>query len=146
MKYCVNCGAELYDEAVVCVKCGRSAAPSYDFGFDKRKNPVQNDGNSSIVEVFRFISNVLCAISMLFLACSFAYAEVIEYRYGIFFYLDYTFATIALISSIVSFGMGLVTFILALAKKQRNEKLFPSVYTWIKTIILLVTSIIMMYN
>lgn len=24
MKYCMHCGAQLYDEAVVCVKCGRS--------------------------------------------------------------------------------------------------------------------------
>lgn len=23
MKYCVHCGAEIYDDAVVCVKCGR---------------------------------------------------------------------------------------------------------------------------
>ena len=27
MKYCVHCGAEMFDEAVVCVKCGRAAAP-----------------------------------------------------------------------------------------------------------------------
>ena len=24
MKYCVHCGAEIHDEAIVCVKCGRS--------------------------------------------------------------------------------------------------------------------------
>ncbi|MBP3493720.1 MAG: hypothetical protein J6J83_03800 [Oscillospiraceae bacterium] len=28
MKYCVHCGAEVFDEAVVCVKCGRSIAPT----------------------------------------------------------------------------------------------------------------------
>ena len=27
MKYCPHCGAELVDDAVVCVKCGRSVAP-----------------------------------------------------------------------------------------------------------------------
>lgn len=27
MKYCQYCGNELHDEAVVCVKCGRSVAP-----------------------------------------------------------------------------------------------------------------------
>lgn len=26
MKYCVHCGAEMFDEAVVCVKCGRAVA------------------------------------------------------------------------------------------------------------------------
>lgn len=25
MKYCVHCGAEMFDDAVVCVKCGRRA-------------------------------------------------------------------------------------------------------------------------
>lgn len=28
MKYCTNCGAEMVDEAVVCVKCGVGAAPA----------------------------------------------------------------------------------------------------------------------
>lgn len=28
MKYCVHCGAEINDDAVVCIKCGRSAAPT----------------------------------------------------------------------------------------------------------------------
>lgn len=27
MKFCVHCGNEMYDEAVICVKCGRSAEP-----------------------------------------------------------------------------------------------------------------------
>ena len=28
MKYCVYCGAEQHDEAIICVKCGRSVAPT----------------------------------------------------------------------------------------------------------------------
>lgn len=27
MKYCVHCGNQIHEEAVVCVKCGRSVAP-----------------------------------------------------------------------------------------------------------------------
>ena len=29
MKYCVKCGAELVDDAVICVKCGRAVAPEF---------------------------------------------------------------------------------------------------------------------
>ena len=27
MKYCPNCGSELLDDAVICVKCGKQVAP-----------------------------------------------------------------------------------------------------------------------
>lgn len=27
MKYCPNCGAEMMDDAVICVKCGKQVAP-----------------------------------------------------------------------------------------------------------------------
>ena len=48
MKYCVHCGAEVHEEAVVCVKCGRSIAPS---------NPVvpvqsQDDTMYIVVKIF----------------------------------------------------------------------------------------------
>lgn len=27
MKYCIHCGEEIHDDAVICVKCGRSVEP-----------------------------------------------------------------------------------------------------------------------
>ncbi len=45
MKYCVHCGAEIHDEAVVCVKCGRSVeAP--------KTTAVKDDTMSIVIKVF----------------------------------------------------------------------------------------------
>ena len=53
MKYCVHCGAEIHDEAVICVKCGRSVeAP-------KPAVAVDNSESNSleiVVKVFLIIS------------------------------------------------------------------------------------------
>ena len=47
-KFCVHCGAEIHEEAVVCVKCGRSVAPL------NPQTPVkeQDDTMSTVVKVF----------------------------------------------------------------------------------------------
>ena len=46
MKYCQHCGAELYDDAVVCVKCGRSVASP-----TPRVKP-EDDTMSTVAKVF----------------------------------------------------------------------------------------------
>ena len=51
MKYCVYCGAEQHDEAVVCIKCGRAVQQ------DKIAiRPVETDDTmSTVVKVFLII-------------------------------------------------------------------------------------------
>jgi uncharacterized membrane protein YvbJ len=47
MKYCVHCGAEMFDEAVVCVKCGRMV--------EQEKPAVvraDDDAMSTVIKVF----------------------------------------------------------------------------------------------
>ncbi len=52
MKYCVHCGNEIHDEAVVCVKCGCSVeAPK-----PVTVNDDTNDTLSVVVKVFLIIS------------------------------------------------------------------------------------------
>ena len=48
MKYCVHCGAEIFDEAVVCVKCGCKVEP------DKPVivQSVEDDTINTIIKVF----------------------------------------------------------------------------------------------
>lgn len=48
MKYCVHCGGEIHEEAVVCVKCGRSVAQV------PAPTPVkqQDDTMRTVVKVF----------------------------------------------------------------------------------------------
>lgn len=49
MKYCVHCGHEIHDEAVICVGCGRSIAP-------QSNSPVavkeKDDTMHTIVKIF----------------------------------------------------------------------------------------------
>ena len=47
MKYCIHCGAEIHEEAVVCIKCGRSV--------ESAKPAVKNDGDDVmgiVIKVF----------------------------------------------------------------------------------------------
>ena len=52
MKYCVHCGAEIHDEAVVCVKCGCSVEQPV-------PTPAKQDGESdtldTVIKVFLII-------------------------------------------------------------------------------------------
>ncbi len=51
MKYCVHCGSEIHDEAVICVKCGRSVKP-----VESTINPTNDDDTLSVViKVFLII-------------------------------------------------------------------------------------------
>ena len=38
MKYCVHCGNEIHDEAIVCVKCGRSVTSPLPAPAEKQKD------------------------------------------------------------------------------------------------------------
>lgn len=48
MKYCVHCGAEIFDEAIVCVKCGRKVET------DKPTvvHSTEDDTMNTVVKVF----------------------------------------------------------------------------------------------
>ena len=48
MKYCVHCGAEIFDEAIVCVKCGRKVEIDKPVVVDSTKDDTMN----TIIKVF----------------------------------------------------------------------------------------------
>lgn len=48
MKYCVHCGAEIHEGAIICVKCGRSVAPTTPLIPVKQ----EDDTMSVIVKIF----------------------------------------------------------------------------------------------
>lgn len=50
MKYCVHCGAEMFDEAVVCVKCGCAAAPKKDAAVQR-----EDDILALVIKIFLII-------------------------------------------------------------------------------------------
>ncbi len=68
MKYCTYCGAEMIDEAVLCVKCGRMVenAPNPQQRFYSQ--PSQPMDLSSITKIFLIIGMVIMAISTIGIA------------------------------------------------------------------------------
>lgn len=52
MKYCVHCGAEIHDEAVICVKCGCSVEPPVS---TPAKQDTENDTLDTVIKVFLII-------------------------------------------------------------------------------------------
>ena len=54
MKYCVYCGAEIHEEAVICVRCGRSVVPIVSQTVAKQ----QDDTLNIIVKVFLILGCV----------------------------------------------------------------------------------------
>lgn len=52
MKYCVHCGAEILDDAVFCVNCGRSAEQNV------KTKSSQNETLSIIIKVFLIVGCV----------------------------------------------------------------------------------------
>ncbi|MBR5272057.1 MAG: hypothetical protein IKU25_01495 [Clostridia bacterium] len=55
MKFCTHCGAQIHEEAVICVKCGCSVAPP---------KPVVNNSDDNvmqlIVKIFLILGCVAC--------------------------------------------------------------------------------------
>lgn len=54
MKYCVHCGAEIFDEAVICVKCGRKVETT-------KPVPIQSKGDDTmeiVVKIFLILGCV----------------------------------------------------------------------------------------
>ena len=50
MKYCIHCGAEVHDEAIVCVKCGRSIEVNRTLV--AQTIPPKDDTMSVVIKVF----------------------------------------------------------------------------------------------
>ncbi len=99
MKYCSKCGAELFDEAVVCVKCGcftqDQAAPVCQQPIHNQwnENPSQligiqptmqntfakSNGNATAIKVFLIIGTVLMALYTFFIGLAWCLPMTLSY-------------------------------------------------------------------
>ena len=80
MKYCVKCGNQLYDEAVICPKCG-----CYANGAEVQKKNSGN-GNGAIGLVFSLIGFIVGVLELVFSALEngvFIYMLIIGVAFGI---------------------------------------------------------------
>ena len=65
MKYCSHCGAELLDEAVLCMKCGCSAQPKNSM---QPATKIKDDTLDVVIKVFLIFSCITQGIFLLPLA------------------------------------------------------------------------------
>jgi hypothetical protein len=157
MKFCSKCGHELVDEAVVCINCGCSVSPAYQQA-TKAKNASTvtlgtptTEKTSVLPCVFNFVFSITAVVSVFFLILSVAWAWISTDIYTSYYssnisvyaylYPDAWFAILGLISAIVSCGFGIVSFILALVKKEKLDKLFSSITRLFIGVALIVLSI-----
>ena len=61
MKYCEKCGAEMHDEAVICVKCGCEVK-------NRKVNQNSNEGLDIAIKIFMILSCVAWAFFIIPLA------------------------------------------------------------------------------
>lgn len=143
MKFCSKCGAELFDDAAICTKCGRmlegAAQPSegIDIAAVDKKQSMK-------VTVFNFVFAIMAVMTLFFLALSFVwarvYSDLVVGTYDIWvnssFGLEDDTLIVAMIFSFASFAFGLVSFILTLVERLREEKLFRGIFNLVVGIVL----------
>lgn len=61
MKFCTKCGAELVDEAIICVKCG-CAVESTEISQSESKAPPRKSGLSTAAKVFMVLGTIIMAM------------------------------------------------------------------------------------
>ena len=61
MKFCTKCGAELMDEAIICVKCGCSVE-SNTISHSKNQNLLPKSGLSVAAKVFMILGTIVMAL------------------------------------------------------------------------------------
>ena len=158
MKFCEKCGHELVDEAVVCTNCGCIAwsqrdIPSFEV---ERKIETKNLG----INVCNFIFSVLAVLSLFFLFLSIILSNIPVYQDVIkgfvssgsrstatgYFLPNGGCAAFAILLSMGALLSGITSFILSIAKKAGNEKIFSSITRFIIAFFILLISIIAFSN
>ena len=78
MKYCSKCGAELFDETVICVKCGCPVGNSVQFDPQAPAAPKQS-GLTTAAKVFMILGTVLMAIYTLCIGLAWCLPMTLHY-------------------------------------------------------------------
>ena len=81
MKYCVKCGHEMVDDAVVCTGCGRMVSPIVE---EKKEEPKDNNGRAKVIGTFHLVFSILFALSVFagLLAAACGSVDTSNYYYG----------------------------------------------------------------
>ena len=153
MKYCEKCGAELFDDAVICTKCGRMIQAmraekrvETELSVDKRP--------STLLTVFNFVFSLLAVITLFWMIEAIGYAPVVvdvsrsSYTGNIsahaWFYPKWEFTVLAFIFALASFAFGIVSFVMTLAERHRGERLLAGIFKLVVGILLFIGAIMLM--
>ena len=168
MKFCSKCGPQLVDEALICTGCGCMVEPTQ-APKKPLPNNTPPKRNNTLYKIFNFAFAIVAMFCLFALICSIIYAHIRLYieidsarsngftasnfLYGssshyhthdhheyAYFLPNNGWAIIALISSFVSLAFGIVSFILALIKKLKIEKIFTSITRLVCGILLVLLS------
>ena len=165
MKFCIKCGAELVDEAVICTKCGRMVEnqllrPAAPIKVDAPAVSAIEKKPSTLLIVSNFVHSLGVALSLFFVLLSvgaFSYVSAYltyEYSYGYnyidgvyaYFRIGYELLIPAIIISGVALLFGILSFVMTLVEKHRGERLFSNISRVLISMISLACSIILVAN
>ncbi len=151
MKYCEKCGAELFDEAVICTKCGRMLEAAR---MEKKEVLPLEKKPSTLLIVFNFVFSLLAVMALLWMleAIFFSYVGVdvsISTYTGkltshAWLYLESGFVVLAFVFSLPAFAFGIVSFVMTLVEKHRGERLLAGVFKLVVGVLLLIGAITLM--
>ena len=162
MKYCTNCGAELFDEAIICVKCGRivkaqptySVQPQYPTDPPIAKHPpmqqekesvstpsaasAHKDALSPLQIVSNFIHLLAMAFGTFFLLFSIGFSYV--GKYGLI--LNTSYLPPAIVFYTIAIACGIFSLVATAQKRLGRERLFAGIERIAVALIALVCAIV----
>jgi len=104
-----------------------------------------------LVSVFNFVTSLVNAVSLFFLLVSIFGAYVSTSSYGSYSTYYYSYFSVdsgalafAFIFAFAAFGLGIATFVITLAKRQRGERLFTGISKLVFGVLLLVLTLFAM--
>ena len=159
MKFCTSCGNEMFDDAVICTKCGRMAAmPQFQQPAPRapqptpvNQAPVQGQGVPATkskainlaMTILSFVSSVLNSIALFFLVgSSFYYKFTKIYIDNYAFYLRDELVFTAFAFFIASSVISLSDVILSTCSRERLEKLLPKIAKFVFSFLLMLAYVL----
>lgn len=141
MKYCSKCGAELADEAIVCVKCGCPVTSSYELEKKQKKQKQK-----SLFSTAAILNIIAFAISMLFYSMLFFTAknpaEEVDADFTITVesastgYYGLTLEQLTGILSVVWPVLSITILVLGFIAIKKNSKLCTYIYLCVSYLLL----------
>ena len=145
MKFCMKCGAQMMDEAIICTGCGCSVVGEQQVIPQRKKKSTLKE-NQWLVPIFNFISTVLSSFSAFFLVLSVIVGDVSthvwSYSISSYYYPNFALALIAFIISIITLASAAVGLIFSILKRQKGDDFFSPISKVLIAGLLLIASIL----